>query len=490
MHLRLLPLAVAGALLTAASDVSAQQVLPVIDATREGDHRTLQALVGIGADLDATQGDGATALHWAAHRDDLRAAALLIEGGAAVNVANDLGATPLWLAARTGSDEMVARLLEAGAEPGAALAMGETPLMAAARSGDVATVDALLRAGADPNAAELERGQTALMWAAAQRHATVVTRLAEAGADVRARSTVWHQLENTAGNTNPSGNFNMAHGGSTALLFVARNGDIETARALMDAGADVDDTAAAGTSALVIAAHSGHGPLGIFLLEAGADPNQAEAGYTALHAAVLRSQVELVASLVDHGADIDTLVEQGTPGRRFSGDFSLRHQYVGANALWLAVRYGEPEILHLLIDAGADAFNVPGNGMTTVAAAMGMPGNTAEDRRNQVDVPQKMDLADEEAMVIQVTTAMLDLGVDVNLPGGNGNTPLHDAVRRGFGGVIRHLVERGADVNAPNGRDRTPLQLAESRQTVPGTNGAQTTRPDIAELLRELGATD
>ena len=162
------------------------------------------------------------------------------------------------------------------------------------------------------------------------------------GADVRARSTVWHQLENTAGNTNPSGNFKMAHGGSTALLFVARNGDIVTARALIDAGADVDDTAAAGTSALVIAAHSGHGPLGIFLLEAGADPNQAEAGYTALHAAVLRSQVELVASLVDHGADIDALVEHGTPGRRFSGDFSLRHQYVGANALWLAARYGEP----------------------------------------------------------------------------------------------------------------------------------------------------
>jgi len=384
----------------------------------------------------------------------------------------------------------VARLLEAGAEPDAALAMGETPLMAAARSGDVATVDALLRAGAYPNAAELERGQTALMWAAAQRHAVVVTRLAEAGADVHTRSTVWHQLENTAGNTNPSGNFEMAHGGSTALLFVARNGDIETARALIEAGADVDDTAAAGTSALVIAAHSGHGPLGIFLLQAGADPNQAEAGYTALHAAVLRSQVALMASLIDHGAEIDALVERGTPGRRFSGDFSLRHQYVGANAVWLAARYGEPEILHQLIDAGADPFNVPGNGMTTVQAAMGMPGNTAEDRRNQVDVPQKMDLADEEAMVIHLATAMLDLGVDVNLPSGNGSTPLHDAVRRGFGGVIRQLVERGADVNAPNGRDQTPLHLAESRQTVPGSNGAQTTRPDIAELLRELGATD
>jgi ankyrin repeat protein len=490
MHFRLVPLAVVCAMLTGASITSAQHVSPVIDATRESDHGTLEALVDSGADLDGAQGDGATAMHWAAHRNDLRAATLLIEGGAAVNVENDLGVTPLWLAARSGSEAMVARLLQAGAEPDVALAMGETPLMAAARSGANAAVDALLRSGADPNAAELERGQTALMWAAAQRHASVVTRLVEAGADVYARSAVWHQLENTAGNTNPSGNFRMAHGGSTALLFAARNGDIETARALVDAGADVGDTAAGGTSALVIAAHSGHGRLAMFLLAAGADPNQAEAGYTALHAAVLRSQVELVASLVDHGADIDALVERGTPGRRFSGDFSLRHQYVGANALWLAARYGELQILHLLVDAGANAFNVPSNGMTTVQAAIGMPGNSAEDRRNQVDTPQQMDLADEQAMVIHLTTSLLDLGVDVNLPGGNGNTPLHDAVRRGFGDVIRTLVEHGAEMNTPNGRDQTPLTLAESRQTIPGSNGAQTTRPEIAQLLRELGATE
>jgi len=128
--------------------------------------------------------------------------------------------------------------------------------------------------------------------------------------------------------------------------------------------------------------------------------------------------------------------------------------------------------------------------MTTVQAAIGMPGNSAEDRRNQVDTPQQMDLADEQAMVINLTTSQLDLGQDVNLPGGNGNTPLHDAVRRGFGDVIRTLVEHGAEMNTPNGRDQTPLTLAESRQTIPGSNGAQTTRPEIAQLLRELGATE
>ncbi len=466
----------------------AQPVSALIDAARLDDTERLEALLAIGADPDARQGDGATALHWATHRNNLAAMHALLDASASVNIANDLGATPLWLAAGNGSADAVAHLLDAGADPNVTLNMGETPLMAAARAGAPAAVDRLLQAGVDPNLAELERGQTALMWAAAQSHVGIVRRLVDAGADLHARSRVWHQLENTAGNTNPSGNFKMAHGGSTALIFAARNGDVDTARALVNAGADVNDTAAAGMSALVIAAHSGHGAVGVYLLDSGADPNLDEAGYTALHAAVLRGQTSLVGALLKHGADADALVEHGTPGRRFSADFSIRHQYVGANALWLAARYGELESARELVAAGADAFNVPGIGMTSVQAAMGMPGNTAEDRRNQVDVPPAMDLDDEEAMVVQLTTLLLDQGVDVNLPGGNGNTALHDAVRRGFGDVVRHLVERGADVNAPNGRDQTPLHLAETPQTIPGTNGARGTLPEIAEILRSLGA--
>ena len=105
------------------------------------------------------------------------------------------------------------------------------------------------------------RGQTALMWAVDQRHAPVVRTLLARGANVHARSAVWQQLENTAGNTNSAGDFVMSHGGSTAILFAARQGDLETAAALLDAGADVNDASAAGTSALVVAAHSDHGQL-------------------------------------------------------------------------------------------------------------------------------------------------------------------------------------------------------------------------------------
>lgn len=472
------------------AQVSAAATPPeLIDAARVGHTATMRGLISVGADVDARQGDGATALHWAAHRDDLEAAGLLIEAGADVDATNALGATPLWLAAKNGGGAMVERLLEAGASPNVSLQMGETPLMAAARSGSLIAVESLLARGADVNAAERERGQTALMWAAAQQHAEIVRLLTRHGADVDARTRVWDQLENTAGNTNTSGNFRMNHGGSTPLLFAARSGDVATARALVEAGADVNDTAAAGTSALVIAAHSGHGPLGIYLVEEGADPNAAEAGYSALHAAILRGQVELAAALLDHGADPNATVQHGTPGRRYSADYSIRHQAIGANAFWLAARYGEPEILRALAERGADPNVAPASGVSALKAAMGVPQISAEDRRNRVGAPE-LDPADEEQLVLALARIILDLGVDVNGADNRGNTALHDAVRVGHSAVVELLASRGADLNAANGQGQTPLAVAESRQPVPGTNGLRATRPDIATLLRQLGAND
>ena len=373
--------AAAGAQTTTPAAATAPELL---DAARVGDTATVRALIDAGARVDAAHGDGATALHWAAHRDDLEAAGLLIEAGADVNAANALGATPLWLAAKNGSAPMVERLLEAGANPNVSLRMGETPLMSAARSGSAAAVELLLAHDADVNAAERERGQTALMWGAAQQHPEVVRLLVDRGADLHARTRVWDQLENTAGNTNTSGNFRMAHGGSTALLFAARNGDVDTSRVLVEAGADVNDTAAAGTSALVLAAHSGHGPIGIYLLEQGADPNAADAGYTALHAAVLRGQIDLADALLARGAYPNAVVEHGTPGRRFSADYSIRHQTIGANAFWLAAQYGEPEILRALAKHGANPHLSPGSGMSSLKAAIGVAYMSQENRRNRV----------------------------------------------------------------------------------------------------------
>ncbi len=470
----------------AAADVE----VPLIAAVRATDVDAARRLIKQGADVNLAQPDGATALHWAAHRNNLDLADLLLRAGANASAANQLGATPLWLAAVNGSAPMIERLLTAGAKPNVAIESGETPLMTAARSGNVAAVRLLLAHGADVNAKERFRGQTSLMWAVEQKHAEVARTLVENGASVHARSDVWRQLENTAGNANASGDFEMAHGGSTPLLLAAQTGDVDTARVLLDGGANVDDASAAGTSALVIAAHSGHGVLAQYLLERGANPNHAGAGYTALHAAVIRGELDLVKTLLARGADPNAPVLHGTPGRRLGADYTLRHQMIGANAFWLAAQFGEIPILRALVDGGASPFAVPKDGTTSLKAAMGFVRGFTENRQMRYGVPP-MDPLEEERLTLEAAELAVRLGVDVNAADNVGDTPLHDAVRRGFDSVIAFLADRGADMNVRNRRKETPLSIALASRPELGVAGQDNRgRQSTIDLLRKLGARD
>ena len=459
----------------------------LVSAVRNNEQSLVSSLLSSGADPNARQGDGSTALHWAAHRNNEEVAQSLLDAGANVDASNELGATPLWLAASNGSEILVEKLLSAGANPNVRLKMGETPLMSASRAGNADTVVLLLNAGGDVNAAEDERGQTALMWAVAQSHAAVAALLLENGADLNTRTKVWYQLENTAGNTNPSGNFRMAHGGSSAIMFAARVGDIDTTRVLLEAGANVNDTAASGVSVLIQAAHSGHEELAIYLLDQGADPNAMDAGYTPLHAAVLRSEVTLARSLLDHGAIIETTVKHGTPGRRFSADYSIRSQLIGRDAFWMAAKYGEVEILQILLDAGADPLVVDENGVTSLQVAMGNSGSSLDWRRDRIG-NEELDSEDEEQRTLELAKILIGEGVDVNAVDNRGRNAIHHAVLKDFPSVVEFLVSQGAHIDVRNDRDLTPLQLAETVQGIPGTNGLRGTRPQVAALLRRLGA--
>jgi len=252
---------------------------PLADAAKRADWATVETLLQQGADVDAPQGDGSTALHWASYRDNRDIAARLIRAGAEVDAANDLGVTPLWAACENGSSAMVKTLIEAGADPNRALPFGETPLMTAARAGNADVVGRLLAAGADVDAttaAGAYGAQTALMWAVAQKHPAVVEVLLAHGADVHARSTTFTETVKTI---STYANYGLQcvprdecyitevrSGGFTPLLFAARMGDAASARLLVAAGADVNETTPDGASVLAVAALSGHGAVSAVLL--------------------------------------------------------------------------------------------------------------------------------------------------------------------------------------------------------------------------------
>ena len=464
--------------LGAAAAVGAAQGQTVADVAKRQDRAAVRNLLRDGADVNRPQGDGATALHWAVYWDDRETVQLLIASGAAVDVANDLGVTPLWLAANNGSADLVEALLAGGAAANAALPSGETPLMTAARAGNAAAVRALLGHGADPHATERAHGQTALMWAAAQGHPEVVRALLASGARVDDRSLSYPQVVSSAGNADPSGVFEVQQGGFTPLLFAARQGDLASARPLVEAGADVNEAAASGTTPLVVAAHSGHGALAAYLLEAGADPDAAGAGYSALHAAVLRGDRALVQALLAHGANPDAVLARGTPARRVSADWRLPHRMTGATPLWAAAWFREPQLVQLLAEHGADPLANVG-GETAVMAAI--RGRFSRGRFGVVRPPADV----EQRHAVDAVAEAIDAGADVNGRNDNGNTALHMAVSQRMDGVIALLAERGAELDARNGKGETPLGLA-----LANANGADAAGDSTVALLRNLGATD
>lgn len=314
--------------------LSAAPSAPVADAAMQGNKDAVLSLLKQAADVNAAQGDGMTALHWAAMKDDADLAQTLLFAGANVKATTRIGAyTPLLLAAKNGSAAVMVPLLKAGAEADAPTSNGTTPLMFAAASGEVEAVKTLIDHGADVNAKELVRGLTPLMFAAASNRAAVLDLLAKKGADLEATSKVTDLAALsrdeqalrafTTGNPPPpdaapaggrSGpapggpggrggrgsqtagvdrNYQLnelvaAQGGLTPLLLAAREGHVESVQALLNAGASVNQTSAGDrTSPLLIATINGHFDLAKLLLETGADPNAAaENNATALYAAL------------------------------------------------------------------------------------------------------------------------------------------------------------------------------------------------------------
>ena len=485
------------ALVEAAVSAQTRPDQRLAQAVERRDARAVEALLKQRVDVNAAQPDGATALHWAAHWDDVTTAERLIRAGAKVNAANDLGVTPIALACENGSAPMVEALLKAGANPNAHLVSGETALMTASRTGSAGAVKALIARGADVNAKEQTHGQTALMWAVSHQHAEVVRLLVGAGADVNARSQVRPRVVHTGnrfGDRNESrGVATLDLGGFTPLLFAARQGDLESASILLAAGAKTDDVAPVGASALVVAAHSGQGAFAAMLLEKGADPNAAGAGYTALHAAVLRGDLVLVNALLARGANPNAPIAKGTPSRYYSKDWALSaSSLVGATPLWQAARYGDVPIMRALVAAGANPKYASADGSTILIVAVGAnSGYGTGDRRERYLGPGDIAPTPEEneRVTYAAAAAALEMGADVNATNQGGDTALHVAATQALDSVARLLVEKGANLEAKNKRGLTPLGSAiVPRPRNPLQIDGPDRRASTAAVLRKLGA--
>jgi len=443
-------------MLVAGTTAAVAATSEVADAAMRGDREAVRAALARKADVNAAQVDGTTALHWAVERDDVEVAELLLAAGARVSARTREGVMPLQLAAINGSAGMLGRLIRSGADPNAPLTpAGDTALMLAARTGKTDAVRLLLEARADVNAKESWGGTTALMWAVAQHHAEAARLLIAAGADVNARSHYvaaanGHGFEGrtpVASRTDEKVE-EFASGWLTPLMFAARDGDLELARMLAAAGADVDAVAGDGKTALALAIFNGSYDVASFLVDRGADVNKADAQrFTPLFWAVDRRNMEtapnfpwmvtvdplpLIGKLLDAGAKPNAIVDNTPRGRMREGSPRI----VFATALMRAAFAGDLAVVKLLLARGADPSIVSRDGETMVSAAAGLAFIHGYHR----DRP-----ADER---LQVVKLFVQLGNDVNQPDDYGITPLMAAGNYGDVAIIRYLIDAGADLGA------------------------------------------
>ncbi len=460
------------ALLCVSSLVAEGRDLRLIEAVRQGDREALRLLLNEPVDVNVPQGDGATALHWAAHRNDLEVAELLVGAGANIDAANDYGVTALSLACTNGNAVMVEKLLEAGADPNSTQWSGETVLMTCAGTGNLTAVNSLLAYGADPNAKGTRWEQTALMWALAAEHPSLAGRLVEGGANVQARSKA----------------------GFTPLIFAAQQGDMDSVRMLLAAGANVNETSLEFGNVLTMASASGHEALSIFLLEKGAHPNSPDRnGVTPLHNAVQLglstlngikydefyrllppNRPELVKALLAHGADPNAQITKTEP----LGPEAPSQGMMGQTPLFLAALSGDAQIIRVLADNGADVqLAARGNTTPLMAAA----GAVMFRWRGTIDKR----LGDP----LDAVKAVVELGADIHATNRQGQTAMHAAGFAGEDEVIQFLVDHGAKVDVEDRSGQTPWTMAKGMSPGTGSQGRYGTHPSTADLLLKLGAT-
>jgi uncharacterized protein len=511
---------------------AAEPMAAVADAAMRNDRAAALAMIRQGIDVNAPQGDGVTALHWAARHGDAELANALIAAGANARVATRFGAyTPLHLAAERGSAALVSSLVRAGALVDARTRTGATALMLAAAGGDVAVVTPLVDAGADVNAKEHDRLQTPLIFAAANGRVAVVRLLLARGADPNAATKLTDLAALSRNGENPDGR-NLAvkpetrtrsgpprvlipglerqplfneqvawQGGMTPLLYAARQGAIDVARALLDAGVDVNQRKGGDhASALLVATVNGRFDLADLLVSRGANPNlTGENGVGPLYAAVnlmwapragypqprghvnqTLSYLDLMKRLLEAGADPNQRVNKKVWYTNYNFDQSGVDE-AGATPFWRAAYAADVDAMKLLVSYGADPMiptikpperpetadvgrrevrdvsgrpPIPtgGPGVPPLLAAAGFGYGEGFAGNSHRHAPG--------GMLAAVKYLVEELGADVNARDHEGSSAIHHAAARGDTEMIRFLVAKGADPKAINREGQTTIDMA------------------------------
>lgn len=488
-------------------------------AAMDDDVDAVRLLLKRGANVNAAQGDGTTALHWAAIRNDVEIGRLLIRSGANANATTRIGGvTPLYLAASAGNAAMIAELLKAGASAKAANSEnGTSALMKAAAAGSAESVKLLLDHEADASATEGGMGQTALMFAAAADRVDVIKLLAARGADLKVTSKVAHIQPQKDFDSDdfpldadlilhanlPPGKAAAAaalagrrasptvSGGMTALLLAARDGRQAAARALLDAGAAIDQPSSGdGSTPLVMAIINGHFDLAKSLVDRGADANIVnQDGLAPLYATIdaqwapaaggpvpltVREQtsyLDLMKALLDRGANPNTRLGSKLWYRPTFHD-QMWIGTPGSTAFWRAAQATDLAAMRLLVARGADPkiFSEEGDTALMLAAGVGWAGNFTRNAATSA---------------LEVARYCLELGLDVNAQDVTGYTALMGAAWRGDDELIELLVERGAKLDARTHRGWSATDMATGPYL--RTTGA-TPHPATVALLLKLGA--
>ena len=461
-----------------AAQAGGEAAKSIAEAARKQDWAAVQAMdKRPGTELNATSSEGSTALHFAINAGEVKVVQALLDAGIDLTQRNIAGISPLQLAISTGDAAITRLLLARGADAKARDEANETLLMLAARHGDGAMASALIAAGADINYVEPQFSQDALMIAVRSGKPAVVEALVKAGAELNHQTPPGPQPTVRApgaggGSTGegmirsgvpPEGQRLAGTGKLTALLYAARDGQLQAARALIKGGAKLELADYNEITPLLMAISNDHFDVAKLLVEAGANVNAADwYGRTPLWAAVESrnrdvSSVTATSNGVDREAGlalITLLLDKGAspnvrtkhfPPRMGGHAFNMSYvNIVGETPFYRASLNNDLALMKLLLAHGADPLLKTDSGTSPLMAAAGVGWV-----RGQTFVPGG------EAAQLEAVKMLVGLGGKVNDVNDMGLAAVHGAAFRWSDTVLAYLVEQGAELTVKDkvGRD-------------------------------------